>query len=110
MVPVKVDALDISIRGAIDNQLDGPPPLPSQSWDIRSTRRRRPWSGHILLPGETRQRYKPFSSRDRFHVTYFDREKSTLFVPGTLRGLVCCFIPSCHATRLYLPSGTFSSL
>ena len=29
MVPVKVDALDISIRGAINNQLDGPPPLPS---------------------------------------------------------------------------------
>jgi hypothetical protein len=29
MVPVKVEAFDISIRGAINNQLDGPPPLPS---------------------------------------------------------------------------------
>ena len=109
MVPVKVEAFDISIRGAINNQLDRRL-CPARKRDSRSTRRRCPWSGHILLPGETRQRYKPFSSRDRFHVTYFDREKSTLFVPGTLRGLVCCFIPSCHATRLYLPSGTFSSL
>ena len=36
--------------------------------------------------------------------------KSTLPVQATTTGLVCNFAPSCQATTLYLPSGTFSIL
>ena len=41
---------------------------------------------------------------------YFERVKSALPVPATSTDLLCCLVPSCQATTLYLPSGTFSIL
>ena len=43
-------------------------------------------------------------------LCYFERVKSALPVPATSTDLVCGFMPSCQATTLYLPSGTFSIL
>ena len=41
---------------------------------------------------------------------YFVRVTSALPIPGTSVDLFCCFMPSCQATTLYFPSGTFSIL
>lgn len=41
---------------------------------------------------------------------YLESVNSTLPIPVTSTGLVWDFMPSCQATTLYLPSGTFSIL
>ena len=48
----------------------------------------------------------------RFTGSFFllDRVRLALPVPATSTDLVCGFVPSCQATTLYLPSGTFSIL
>ena len=46
-------------------------------------------------------------ARPALRTVYFERVKSALPVPETSTDLRSVFMPSCQATTLYLPSGTF---